>query len=79
MNVFWTTADGREIPISELTNEHLLNIFKYTFSVNRCPGIQVFAEASRRKLLNHISSFIPTQPGYKSPGELMTEVHKFQE
>lgn len=69
---YWHTADGRTIPISELTDDHLINIVKYSLMQHRLP-IVIINELYERGLLPVIAADIKPRPGFKSPEELYNE------
>jgi hypothetical protein len=70
---YWHTADGRDIQITDLTDDHLINILKYGMCLNRVPFI-ILKELADRKLLPTISDEIQPRPGYKTPQQLHDDV-----
>lgn len=68
----WHTNKGKTINLVDMTDEHILNIIKFFYSINRhniCPFLM--AEAGYRGLLQVIAKGIKKQTGYKSPKELL--------
>lgn len=70
----WTTADGRLLQHSDISDDHLMNIVKYCFTMNKLPDRDLLVEAAIRGLLARMGKYLPKRPGYVSPKVLAKKV-----
>lgn len=70
----WTTADGVKHRIEDLETDHLHNIVKYSFTLNRVPTTEIHRELANRGELATVAWYLPEREGYKSPAQLTAEM-----
>lgn len=72
---YWPTADGKRLLVTELTDDHIRNIIKFTFQTNGLAP-NVLLEAAGRSILSDIANEIKPGKGFKTREELQEELDK---